>query len=562
MKKRRNIRSAVEPADAILGFICLSGMLISAFLFWQDWNISLAKLNEKPIAFIYFKYNTAQRRLVNRNLWEQLRQASPIYDGDRIRTANFSEAVTVFNDGSRVDLHENTLIQVFRNRNDNSVAFINGAISVASSTKKSGLKVQAGGKSINFAAGTAAAVSAAADIAEPKKNNTVVAVTSGSVQIADLAVSEKTADTKQPVITEGNVYSFTAENPAAVQKVSDEPKSVEEPVEKESAVPVQMQKPAVDLQVYIPGSSCTVLRQVDGTASVSYFWKSSEPVRLQFARNAQFDTILSEQTLPADQTRSSIPLDFAQAEDTVFWRAIPADNGSGTADTGTLYPSGVIFIEKPVVQTVRTVASSVLDAKTAEIVAQAVQEPSAKAAVPEAVTVPATAVPSVVEEKKSEPVPVPAIETAVKAVPEKKTEPSAPKPKPAEILPPIVSAVPGLISPVPGKVFTDADFSADAPQIDFKWKPVKTASSYVFVLHKGGAAGKQLLSVTVKEPAFALKGDDIALLDDGSFTWTVMAKNTVKGKPYESQMASAGFKVSLSTLSNVQIDTSKLLKAR
>jgi hypothetical protein len=73
---------------------------------------TLRMQNLVPVGTITFKYKTAQRQVSDRVLWDQLRQESPVYAGDTIRTAERSEAVIHFAGGANIDLAENTLIQI------------------------------------------------------------------------------------------------------------------------------------------------------------------------------------------------------------------------------------------------------------------------------------------------------------------------------------------------------------------------------------------------------------------------------------------------------------------
>src|SRR5574344_395181 len=179
MQKKRNTKS-IDVGDIVTGVFCFAGMAIALILFWNDLNISFAKSNEQKIAVIHFKYNTAQRRLQNRNVWERLQQASPIYNGDRIRTAAASEAYTIFNDGTRLDLHENTLIQVFSTKKGNGVQFIDGAISVTAAPAAPKMTVMTGKKAISFDENTEATFTAASET----KAVTAV-VTSGAISVAE-----------------------------------------------------------------------------------------------------------------------------------------------------------------------------------------------------------------------------------------------------------------------------------------------------------------------------------------------------------------------------------------
>ena len=186
MKKKRNTRLTAK--DVIVTLLCLAGVGAAVFLFYKDINMTLSNDSSEPIGVIYFKQNTAQRRLQGRNLWERLKVTSPIYDGDRIRTGDLSEASAVFNNGSKIDIHENTLIQIDFKK-DNTLHFMNGSISVVSTEEAEGFSIKTGDKVVNLAENTSAVITVPdkRQAYENKDNKIVqeatVAVTSGEAKI-------------------------------------------------------------------------------------------------------------------------------------------------------------------------------------------------------------------------------------------------------------------------------------------------------------------------------------------------------------------------------------------
>ena len=93
--------------------ICLIGAYICLQLFCNSFFRALTKQNESPIAEITFKYRTAQRKFLERVVWDRLRQHSPIYNGDTINTADLSEAEITFQNGTTLNLADNSMAQVF-----------------------------------------------------------------------------------------------------------------------------------------------------------------------------------------------------------------------------------------------------------------------------------------------------------------------------------------------------------------------------------------------------------------------------------------------------------------
>lgn len=133
---------------------CASGAAWSIKKFYESLNASLTKLNEKPIATITFKYKTAQRKFEERMIWDRLRQHSPVYDGDTIRTASESEATIYFEDGNIMDLGENTMAQVFFHDGHVETSVSGGTFVVNSSGASNGALIKTAGSSVVVNAGS------------------------------------------------------------------------------------------------------------------------------------------------------------------------------------------------------------------------------------------------------------------------------------------------------------------------------------------------------------------------------------------------------------------------
>jgi hypothetical protein len=118
--------------DFVFIGLYLAGAAVCLFLFWRDLNSSLTRLNEKPVGVITWKYRAAQRRYIERVLWERLKTESPVYNGDTIRTAALSEAtVSLFEEGGIIDLRENTLIRIQVGKTGTVINLAGGGVSVS-----------------------------------------------------------------------------------------------------------------------------------------------------------------------------------------------------------------------------------------------------------------------------------------------------------------------------------------------------------------------------------------------------------------------------------------------
>jgi hypothetical protein len=148
--------------DVLVILVCLAGSAVSVWQFWKELNRTLVKLNEEPIATITFKYNTAQRKFSDNLVWDRLRQNSPVYNGDTIRTADFSEATIYFSDGNIMDLSENTIARVSLNSGGGAaIDFSGGQISVQTSSDN-GLTITSGTSVVDVVKGASLTASSVA----------------------------------------------------------------------------------------------------------------------------------------------------------------------------------------------------------------------------------------------------------------------------------------------------------------------------------------------------------------------------------------------------------------
>ncbi len=108
MQKKARLRLR----DIFIVLICTGVCAASLYFFWKDLNSSSSRKDKDQIASIEFKRRVAQRKFSDRVVWERLQQNSPLYDSDTIRTAEGAAATITFKDGTVLELHENTMLQV------------------------------------------------------------------------------------------------------------------------------------------------------------------------------------------------------------------------------------------------------------------------------------------------------------------------------------------------------------------------------------------------------------------------------------------------------------------
>ena len=169
MKKKIKSRSSSNffYSFCVAIFVCFTGAAISSVLFYRSFFRALTKMNETPIATITFKYKTAQRKFLERVVWDRLQQNSPVYNGDTIHTSALSEATIWFSDGNIMELSENTMAQVFLSEDKSLKAELSdGFATIDSSTSEKGMKLSAKGVEVAVNSGSSLSAQVVAPAAE------------------------------------------------------------------------------------------------------------------------------------------------------------------------------------------------------------------------------------------------------------------------------------------------------------------------------------------------------------------------------------------------------------
>lgn len=182
--------------DVLFVAICLAGAVFSIYKFTTLFYQTLTK-DEEPIAEIQIKRNTVQRRFLDDLLWDRLRNTSPLYDGDTIRTAPVSEATVFINqNGDEIELLPSSMIQIFISADDKLDAKLRKG-SVNAKAGEAGFKLSYGDTEISLEKGSA--ISTDTD----EKGNLQMQVVDGQIIISN-------ANGTQTVIS-GNTATIQAD---------------------------------------------------------------------------------------------------------------------------------------------------------------------------------------------------------------------------------------------------------------------------------------------------------------------------------------------------------------
>ena len=162
-------------------------------------------MNEEPIATITFKYKTAQRKFLDRVVWDRLRQNSPVYNGDTLHTSSLSEATVWFSDGNVMELSENTMAQVFLSENNALRAELSdGAAYIDSSFAHEGMTLSSNGIEVQLKKGSSMNAKSSAENSVSKKNLSLQ-VLSGS---AELMNNPEKSESQAALLGEGDSLVF------------------------------------------------------------------------------------------------------------------------------------------------------------------------------------------------------------------------------------------------------------------------------------------------------------------------------------------------------------------
>ena len=119
-------------------------------------------------------------------------------------------------------------------------------------------------------------------------------------------------------------------------------------------------------------------------------------------------------------------------------------------------------------------------------------------------------------------------------------------------------STPVLSAPSQSKTFTEDDFDSLSPKIDFSWKKVDGAQKYDFKIKD--SKGKILVAKTVTTNKYSLSSNNLSQVsENGEYTWSVMAIQSVNGEEYTTQAAERTFKVQMDDAETATLNLDNLI---
>jgi hypothetical protein len=128
--------------NTLLPLINLTVIAYSGFLLYNDYSSSIQTSGTVQIGTITFKKKVAERKYTQQVIWEKVENNTPVYNFDSIRTEAGSLAVINLNDGTAIELEEETMVVLQQSQEGLDIDFEQGAISA--STSNSNLNIKSG----------------------------------------------------------------------------------------------------------------------------------------------------------------------------------------------------------------------------------------------------------------------------------------------------------------------------------------------------------------------------------------------------------------------------------
>lgn len=203
--------------------IIVSITVVVAILLYRDFTYKIQVEGGEIVGKLILKRNTAQRKYTSQVVWEELAMNVPLYNQDSIRTGSVSEALIVLNDGTEIDVDENSLIILNITKNSFNINFEGGAVQINSAgDSDKDVKIKTGDREISLTDSDVKLSKSEGEDVNLEVKRGEVALRSGDReqklgkdQVASLSQSGEVNVRKQsirPLTPEDNSRIFTAGN--------------------------------------------------------------------------------------------------------------------------------------------------------------------------------------------------------------------------------------------------------------------------------------------------------------------------------------------------------------
>ncbi|MFZ5627533.1 MAG: FecR domain-containing protein [Spirochaetota bacterium] len=142
--------------DKAVTAILVAIILILLYIMQCHWrNRFGARGDAKPVGEVEYKYHRVQRKYSDRMLWEEVEPRSPVYAYDWVMTKEKSDARITLNNGMKVDMDPESMVEIDETRDGVGLTLRDGTIRADTRDSKAGTITAADGTRIDLEKGEA-----------------------------------------------------------------------------------------------------------------------------------------------------------------------------------------------------------------------------------------------------------------------------------------------------------------------------------------------------------------------------------------------------------------------
>lgn len=266
--------------DILVPFFNIILIAVASFMLYQEYNRSVQVTQTKQIGTITFKRRVAERKYSQQVIWEKLGNNAPIYNFDTIRTDADSLATINLQDGTAIELEEETMVVLQDSQKGLDIDFEQGSISAKSGSKRA----------LNITAGTTTvAIAAAGDV---NLNKT-----------ADEDLNVNVESGKATLTTDGKSSEVGTKQAAVVSDGKAEVKNI-------------------NIRLISPEPAKTLLATSSQVVTFTWDTGESQKATFQISNDSSFSNILSERTTTGNSATATL------SEGVYYWRVSAGENSS------------------------------------------------------------------------------------------------------------------------------------------------------------------------------------------------------------------------------------------
>lgn len=179
--------SKADAAFTAVTLAAIAGLSVLLYLHQRAQGVG----SGESIGKVFYKREIAMRKFADRLVWDNVESGTPLYSHDAVMTGNYSDAELVLNNGLRLKLEANTLIELDLGSEGVNLKLEGGGIKTTGGAARA---------TVSTADGKAIQLDNASASIRSMGNKTAVEVNSGSAQVAG-------KDGKTEVVTGGEILS-------------------------------------------------------------------------------------------------------------------------------------------------------------------------------------------------------------------------------------------------------------------------------------------------------------------------------------------------------------------